>query len=200
MSAIALQVSTRSVASTPDHGGAGESCRSVRASWSRSLTSAERRAISSMAGRPARRPRRRVPAWRFSSRSRSPVSGVRSWCEALATNARCSSIRRRAVRPSSTWCPRELRAARVGLGRDRSTRPSRSPLPKRRRGVVEPTEREGDRSSDQPADEADRGEHDGAMAASPHQNRSDVFVDLGGVEREAKRPVDRAARGDGIAT
>ncbi len=31
--------------------------------------------------------------WRFSSRSRRAVSGVRSWWEASATNARCSSIR-----------------------------------------------------------------------------------------------------------
>ena len=84
--------STRSRDAAPpsvDGCSAGGAPASARASASRPSTSGRERSTSASA--PSSAGLRRPVASRFSSRSRRAVSGVRSWCDASATNSSCDA-------------------------------------------------------------------------------------------------------------
>ena len=108
---------------------AGRSTRAVRRSSSASLL------------RPAR-PAEPPSAEIASSRSRRPVSGVRSWCDAFATNSRCASMLR-------------SRSAAIWLKERASTRSSSGPSSGRarrdRRARAVSTRRPGGESGDRAA-------------------------------------------------
>ena len=153
---------------------------------------AQSRSTSSSA--PASRPP--DVASRFSSRSRSAVSGVRSWCDASATNASCESsscssfadglVERAGERPHLG------RAFAVGRPRGRDRRPRRRPRPPRRR-------RSG-RAIQRASDERRRG-RDAASTIAPiageHQPVAvDARVDRRRRIRDPNCAVDLAARRD----
>ena len=94
---------------------------------------------------------------RFSSRSRSAVSGVRSWWEASATNSRCSArswSRRRAI--VFMVSPRTA----ISGGAEGSGSPApRSPVAKRAAAASQRAERPGDGAGDRPADAGHSDQH-----------------------------------------
>ncbi len=152
----------------------------------------ESRVISSIAASTCAASASVRPAWRFSSRSRRPVRGVRSWCDASATNARCSST------IAASWAAivaMVFANSRSSGGPETAAGSTvRSPLPKRR--AVSVSRRSGsvtDRATSQPT-RLIAASTTSAMTPSPPPEAVDVRVDFRGVEGEPQRAVHHAAR------
>ena len=105
-------------------------------------------------------PRPSSPTWRsrFSSRSRSAVSGVRSSWEASATNSRCTetSPSTRATMSLNSSASRRSSGGASGTG----ARAERSPAPAAAAASSTPCERAPDPAGEAEADQRRRREHD----------------------------------------
>ena len=93
-SANGCHIAMRSARKEPTSSGAAttRSPRSTRARASRPSTMRANRSTSVIAASTSSRACSATSGSRFSSRSRSPVRGVRNWCEASATNASCEAM------------------------------------------------------------------------------------------------------------
>ena len=128
--------------------------------------------------------------WRFSRRSRSAVSGVRSWWEASATNVRWA-----AQQLVETSCHRGHRVGEcphLGRAADRLRCDGEVAAgePCRRRLLSRRTGRVTDRASPHPTT-ATTTRTTTAMPASAEPEAVDAGVDVAGIERDAQRPRGR---------
>ena len=175
-SAGASQRSCAARATSPSETSSGSGRSRSRASVSSSVSSSARRT-----GLPLGRHQvaldlagRWPSATADSSRSRRPVSGVRSWWDALATNSRCARSARasRAVmslKAEATSCCSDEPSTRA--------RASRSPPATRRAVAGEPPQRARQRSGQQPGEPEPQQQHDRGHADQGDHVAADLVLD-----------------------
>ena len=133
----------------------------------------------------ADRPSRRAD----SSRSRSPVSGVRSWCEALATNSRwaASTVPSRSAMSLKAAATSRCSVAPVDLG----PRFEVAGLDPPRRGG-ELAQRPRERARQEPREREPEDEREGADRDQREHAAADPVMDRGQALRDADRADDLA--------
>ena len=129
-----------------------------------------------------------------SSRSRRPVSGVRSWCDAFATNSRWP---RSVVAMRSVMSLNAVATSRCSVEPSTFARASRSPSVHAPRGAGEAAEGLGERAGEEPGDhQAEQQRHD---AHADERDHVVALLGLHGVDalghpHRADRPAARRDR------